>query len=98
MSDYFLSGFLLTFLAVLGISFYRLQKDATNDFNLFDILMERGRVSRIAVAFMTTLVITSWIMIKLTVDGKMTEGFLMSYGGMWVAPIIAKMFRLGEQK
>lgn len=91
-SDYYLYGFLAMFIVAIGISFWRLQRNQDNDFNLFDIIMEGGRVSRIAIAFMTTLVITSWIMIKLTIDQKMTEGFMMGYGAMWVAPIIAKLF------
>ena len=78
---------------VLGIvvSFWH-QHVSGNAFNLFDLLMENGRLSRLAAAFMLTLVVTSWVMIKLTIDGKMTEGYLMAFGGMWIAPIISKMF------
>ncbi len=54
--------------------------------------MEGGRVGRLACAFMVTLVVTSWIMVRLTLDGKMTEGFMIGYAGAWVAPIIAKLF------
>lgn len=91
-SDYYMYGILALFTALVATSFYRLQKDKSNDFNLFDLLMEGGRVSRIAVAFMVTLIVTSWIMLKLSIDQKMTEGYLVSYGAMWVAPIIARMF------
>lgn len=91
-TDYYMYGILAMFIAAVAVSFYRLQKDKTNDFNLFDLLMEGGRVSRIAVAFMVTLIVTSWIMLKLAIDQKMTEGYLVSYGAMWVAPIIARMF------
>lgn len=91
-TDYYMYGILALFTAAVGASFYRLHKDSSSDFNLFDLLMEGGRVSRIAVAFMVTLIVTSWIMLKLAIDGKMTEGYLVSYGAMWVAPIIARMF------
>lgn len=87
---------LYTLLAVIAagvaVSFYRYQKNPANTFNILDLLMENGRVSRLAAGFMLTLVVTSWVMIKLTVDGKMTEGYLMAFGGMWIAPIISKMF------
>ena len=62
-----------------------------NSFNLLDLLLENGRVSRIAVAFNVALVATTWVFIKLSIDTKMTEGFMLAYGGMWVAPIISKM-------
>ena len=61
-------------------------------FDLFDLITENGRVSKLAFAFMLTLGVTSWIMIRLTLDGKMTEGYLGGYGALWIAPIIAKLF------
>lgn len=91
LSDYAMYGALLVALAVIVISFYRLNRD-NDDFNLLDLVMENGRVSRIAFAFMLTLFVTSWITIKLTIDGKMTEQYLFVYGGLWVTPIVSKMF------
>ena len=82
---------LAIFMLLVTWSFYLAQKDPNNVFNLFDLVMENGRLSRIACAFMVTLVATTWIVIRLTFDGKMTEGYFIGYGGMWVAPIIAKM-------
>jgi hypothetical protein len=81
-----------TIVLLLAWSFYSAQKDVTNVFNLFDLIMENGRVSKVAVAFMATLGVTSWIMVRLAIDGKLTEGYFTGYGLMWVAPIIAKMF------
>lgn len=89
-TDIVLYTLLAVIVAGVAVSFYRYQKNPT--FNILDLLMENGRVSRLAAAFMMTLVVTSWVMIKLTVDGKMTEGYLMAFGGMWIAPIISKMF------
>jgi len=91
MTDLYLYAILAVFVFGIVVSLWKLQK-AENDFNLLDVLMENGRVSRIASAFAVTLVITSWVIVKLAVDGKMTEGYLMTYGGMWVAPVITKMF------
>lgn len=73
-------------------SFYRAQKDPGNVFNLFDLLMEQGRISKVSVAFITTLCVTSWIMLRLALDGKLTEGYFTGYGLMWVAPLVAKLF------
>ena len=87
---------LYTLLAVIvigiAVSFWRYQNDPANNFNLLDLLMEHGRLSRLAMAFDAAVVVTAWIMLKLVVDGKMTEGYLAIYGGFWVAPILAKMF------
>ena len=91
-TDYVLYAVLAIAAALILISFYRMQADPDVKFDILDLIMENGRVSRIAFAFMLTLLVTSWIIVKLTVDGKMTEGYLIAYGGLWVAPILTKMF------
>lgn len=91
-TDIVLYALLAVIVVGIVVSFYRYQKDPVNTFNILDLLLENGRVSRLATAFMATLVVTSWVIIKLAVDGKMTEGYLMAFGGMWIAPIISKMF------
>lgn len=84
---------LLAMIAIgIAVSFYRYQKNPANTFNILDLLMENGRISRLALAFDAAVVVTAWIMLKLVVDGKMTEGYFAIYGGFWVAPILAKMF------
>lgn len=83
---------LLIFALMLMWSFYRAQKDPATSFDLFDLIRENGRLSKIAVAFMVLLGASSWIMIRLTLDGKLSEGYFALYGTMWVGPVIAKMF------
>lgn len=85
-------------LAVLGIaallvviSFWRAHRDALAQFNAFDLIMENGRVSKIALAFMVAFGVTTWIVVYLTVRDKMTEGLFLAYGGMWVAPLVMKV-------
>ena len=73
-------------------SIYRAQRNPDYTFDLFDILMENGKLSRLACVFMGSFLVSSWIMIRLTFDAKMTEGMFMAYGTVWVAPIIAKLF------
>ena len=73
-------------------SMYRAHKDPSINFNLLDLLMDNGRISKTAFAFMLTLSVTSWIMLRLTLDGKLTEGYFTGYGLMWVGPLVAKMF------
>ena len=77
---------------VIAWSFYRAHRNATYALDLFDLVMENGRLSRLACVFMGSFAVSSWIMIRTTIDGKMTEGLFLAYGGVWVAPVIAKLF------
>ena len=82
-------------LLVLGLAFivltlWRAHLGRTNPLNAFDLVMEDGKLSRVAFAFMLVLGVTTWIMIDLQIKGKMTEGYLTSFGAMWVLPLVAK--------
>ena len=96
ITDYWMYGLLAIIAVIIGVSFYAMQKDANNQFNVLDLLMENGRTSRIAAAFNVALISTTWVFIKLSVDGKMTEGYMLTYGGMWVTPIISRMFSTNQ--
>ncbi len=73
------------------IAFWRAHRKPGFQFNAFDLVMENGRVSRIAVAFMFVLGVTTWVVIDLQINGKMTEGYFTTYGAMWVLPLVAKV-------
>ena len=88
----FADAALLLLVIALAWSFYRAQKDHTSTFNLFDLLMENGKLSKVSVAFMITLCVTSWAMLRMVIDGKLTDGIFMGYGAMWVAPLVAKLY------
>lgn len=76
----------------VGWSLYRAHRLIGNNFNLIDLIMENGRVSRLACVFLGSFGVSSWIMIRLTLDGKMTEMMFAAYAAAWIAPIIAKLF------
>ncbi len=73
---------------------YRAHKDKNGlrHFNLFDLIMENGRVSRLASVFIGGTLVVSWIMVRLTLDGKMTEGYLGLYFAGVITPIVTKLF------
>ena len=78
---------------LIAWSMYRAQRDKEfASFNLFDIIMDSGRLSRLAVVFMGTWFVTSAIMVQLVLDNKMTEGYFTAYAAAWIAPIISKLF------
>jgi len=83
---------LLIITLVVSWSIYRAHRNRDYSFDFFDLIMDGGKLSRLACVFMGSFCVSSWIMIRATMDGKMTEGLFAAYGGIWVAPIIAKLF------
>lgn len=85
-------GILLAVLmTALSVQAWRLHKDPDVSFNLLDLLMENGRVSRLSVMLMGGFTIVSWVMVGLQLTGKMTEGYMSVYGGMCIIPILTRM-------
>ncbi len=80
---------------VIAWSFYKAHIDHAFTFNLFDLVMENGRLSKVSCLVMGAFVVHTWIMVRLTFDMKMTEGYLTIYGATWVAPMLARMFSTG---
>ena len=83
---------LLIVALMVAWSFYRAHRNRTFQFDVFDIIMDGGRVSRLACIAMGAFVVASWVMLRLTLDSKMTEGYLGLYLGACFSPIVAKLF------
>lgn len=83
---------LLILVLVIAWSLYRAQKNPAVSFNLFDLITENGKVSKLACVFLGSFAVTSWAFIKVAIDGKMTEMLFAAYGAIWIAPIMAKLF------
>jgi len=84
---------LLIFTLVICWSLYRAHIKPDNSFNLFDLIMENGRVSRIGFGFIIALFVTSWVLIRVARDGHNGLDLLFAaYCTAWVAPIVAKLF------
>lgn len=75
---------------LIAISLYRTNRDNPR-FNLIDLLMENGRVSKVSCLVMGSFFLHSWIMAYLTVHDKMSEGYLTIYGATWAAPLIVRL-------
>lgn len=76
---------------LIVISFWSFHRNAKVQFNGLDLIMVDGKVDKIAFAFMLVLGVTTWIMIDLQIKGKMTEGYMTTFGAMWVLPLVAKI-------
>lgn len=91
--DWMVVVLVLVLMAVI-YEFYRAQRDESfASFNLYDLIMEGGKLSRSGVVMMGAFALTSWMMINLTLNNKMTEGYLLAYGGMWVAPGLTRIVK-----
>jgi len=73
------------------VSFWRAHRNHRFMFDAFDLVMENGKVSKIAVAFMLVLGVTTWVIVDLQIKDKLTEGYFTMYGTMWVLPLVAKV-------
>ena len=84
----------LIVVAFVGFSLWKTNRDPASSINVFDLVLEGGKLSKLACAFWASFGVMTWVMIKVTQAGKMESGYLLAYGGAFVAPIIAKMFSL----
>jgi hypothetical protein len=78
-------------LLFIVLSFWKAHRTPGFNFNAFDLVMEGGKVDTEKTAFMIVLAMTTWLMIDIELKGKMTEGYLIIYGGLWVGPLVAKV-------
>jgi hypothetical protein len=82
---------LLLFLWALGYSLYRTHKSATIQFNLLDLIMEGGRVSKVSVIIMCAFVVHTWVVVTWTLAKTITDQGMLTYAGVWVTPLLARM-------
>jgi len=77
--------------ALVVVSFWRAHSRPGFDFNAFDLIMENGKVSKIALAFMLVLGVSTWVIITQQIKDKLTEGMFGLWLGAWVTPLVAKV-------
>ena len=80
------------FILVVAWSIYRANRNEKNTFNLLDLLMENGRVSKVSFVFMGSWATLTYVFVGMYATGKMTEGLYTAFGAICFAPIIARMF------
>lgn len=76
---------------LIVVSFWRAHSRPGFDFNAFDLIMENGRVSKIALAFMLVLAVSTWVIVAQQLAGKLTEGLFGLWLTAWVTPLVAKV-------
>jgi len=83
-------------LAVAAILIYRVMirshKDHQSKINLEDLLLgEDGKISKAACLAYGAFALSTWMMVALTTQGKMAEGYFLAYIGVWATPSVAKI-------
>lgn len=79
--------------AVIWRSLRRMHDADDINFDLRDLLMENGRVSKAACVMMGSFAATTWFFVYYALNGRMTEGYFGLYIGAWIAPVVARLFK-----
>lgn len=86
----FMLVILVIALLLIGVSFWKAHRKPGFSFDVFDLIMADGKVDAVAVSYMLVLGVTTWVIIDLRIDDKLTEGYFTTYCLAWAAPLIAK--------
>src|SRR5215831_14731794 len=93
-SGYDYSGFIYAgVMLIVAFILWRLHRDPNNNVDLTDLLQINGRVSKIAVAFLTTLFTSSWYVVHEALEKQLTDTAFAAYLAAWVAPIVAAILK-----
>ena len=85
---------LLIIVSVVGRSLWARNKDEKSKINFDDLLLgDDDKLSKAACVMLGAFVLTSWMMVQLTMTGKLTEGFLGIYVAAWITPAVAKLMK-----
>jgi hypothetical protein len=94
IGGYDVSGLIYAGIVIIAALFLiRAHRDPDNPFDLFDLLKINGHVSKVAVAFLTTLFTSSWYVVHEALEGQLTDTGFAAYLAAWVAPILAGILK-----
>lgn len=79
-------------ISTLLITLIRRDRSAASQINLEDLLLgDDGKLSKAAAVMMGAFTMTTWLMIYLTLNGKMSEGYLSIYVAAWITPTVVRL-------
>lgn len=78
---------------VISLWLYRAHINQSVDIDLYDLLKENGKLSKISVAFLVTLFTSSWYVVHEATEGTLSDVAFGSYLAAWVAPIVAHVLK-----
>lgn len=98
VSVWIMHGVLVLLVTGIVYSIYKAQRDDSISFNLFDLVVgPDGRLVIENCIVMVAFVVHTWAIIAWIVVGVVTTADFTAYGGIWVAPTIAKLIRGRQQ-
>ena len=79
-------------IALIVVVLVKRDRSTTSAINLEDLLLgEDGKLSKAASVMMGAFAMTTWLMVYLALNAKMTEGYLAIYVGAWIAPTVTRL-------
>ncbi len=69
-------------------------RNIASGFNLDDLLIgDDGKASKTAAVMFGSFGVTSWVIVYLALEEKLTEGYFGAYIAAWVVPIVTKIIK-----
>jgi len=94
IGGYDISGLVYsTVVLIVALFLYKAHRDPNSPFDLTDLLKINGKVSKIAIAFLTTLFTSSWYVVHEALEKQLTDTAFAAYLAAWVAPIVAAILK-----
>ncbi len=85
---------LVIIVSVVGRSLWARNKDEDSAVNFDDLILgDDGKLSKGACVMLGAFALTSWMMVHLTITGKLTEGYLGIYVAAWITPAVTKLIK-----
>jgi len=85
---------LLVIVIMIVRTLWHRDKDDESRISFDDLLLDPdGRMSKSAVVMFGSFGMTTWLMVFLALSGKMSEGYLTIYGGLWIIPAVTKLIK-----
>lgn len=88
-----LAVLVIVVLAILW-SLERRSRNRDSKIALDDLLIgDDGKISKAATVMFGAFFMTTWVIVYLTINGKLTEGYFTAYILAWVAPAVTKLIK-----
>lgn len=88
---------LLVIVLVIVFSIVRLSHSHLSKINIDDLLLgEDGTMSRSACILLGSFGVTTWGMVFMWLNEKMTEGYFLAYCAVWATPAVTKLIVNGN--
>lgn len=83
---------LVVVVLLIARALLRSNRSDASQINLEDLLIgDDGKTSKAAAVMFGAFGLSTWILVNLTVTGRLTEGYFTAYLGAWVAPTVARL-------